>query len=125
MRVAVIVVSMLMVAALSEASRSWMSKTEARPVQTTVQTPLVDRWVDIESTQLPLVARKDDIAAQVTPPPLSEPNPEPRGMVLVLVFITITLTLAIIEVLFRVEHGADREDKIGRRPKIWPSGRQA
>jgi len=163
MRVAVIVVSMLMVAAPSEASRSCMGKTEARqhfgsvhiywhgadhcwdatptrrhhqiihkverkidqpkwqdsvsrmipddePVQTAVQTPWVDRWVDIEPTQLTLVARKDDIA-QVTPPPLSEPNPEPRGVVLVLVFIAIALTLAIIEVLFRVARGGDKEDR--------------
>ena len=161
MRDAVIVVSMLMVAAPSEASRSCMSKTEARqhfgsvhiywhgadhcwdatptrrhhqiihkverkidqpkwqdsvskmipddePVQTAVQTPWVDRWVDIEPTQLPLVARWVDIV-QVTPPPLSAPNPEPRGVVLV--FITITLTLAIIEVLFRVARGADKEDR--------------
>jgi len=75
-----------------------------------VQTPWVDRWVDIEPTQLTLVARKDDIA-QVTPPPLSEPNPEPRGVVLVLVFIAIALTLAIIEVLFRVARGGDKEDR--------------
>jgi hypothetical protein len=72
------------------------------PVQTAVQTPWVDRWVDIEPTQFTLVARKDDIA-QVRPPPLKEPNPEPRGVVLV--FIAIALTLAIIEVLFRVERG--------------------
>src|SRR6202022_2134964 len=79
------------------------------PVQMAAQTPWVDRRVAIEPTQLTLVARKDDIA-QVTPPPLSEHNPEPRGMVLALVSIAIALTLAIIEVLFRVEHGADRED---------------
>ena len=161
MRVAVIVVSMLMVAAPSEASRSCMGKTEARqhfgsvhiywhgadhcwdatptrrhhqiihkverkidqpkwqdsvskmipddePVQTALQTPWVDRWVDIEPTQLTLVARKDDFA-QVTPPPLSEPNPEPRGVVLV--FFAIALTLATIEVLFRVARGADKEDR--------------
>ena len=158
MRVALIVVSMLIVATPSEASRSCMSKTEARqhfgsahiywhgadhcwdatPTrryhqihnvqkkidepkwhkaisemlldEEPVQTPWVDRWVDIEPTQVTLVARMDDIA-QVTPPPLSEPNPEPRGVVLVLVFIAIALTLAIIEVLFRVEHGADMEDR--------------
>ena len=162
MRVEVIVVSMLMVAAPSGASGSCMSKTEARqhfgsvhiywhgadhcwdatptrrhhqiihkverkidqpkwqdsvskmipddePVQMAAQTPWVDRRVAIEPTQLTLVARKDDIA-QVTPPPLSEPNPEPRGVV-VLVFIAIALTLAIIEVLFRVARGADKEDR--------------
>jgi hypothetical protein len=92
--------------------QDWMSKMipDDEPVQTAVQTPWVDRRVDIEPTPLTLVARKDDIA-QVTPPPLSEPNPEPRGMVLALVFIAIALTAAIIEVLFRVEHGADREDR--------------
>ena len=158
MRVALIVVSILIVATPSEASRSCMSKTEARqhfgsahiywhgadhcwdatPTrryhqihnvqkkidepkwhkaisemlldEEPVQTPWVDRWVDIERTQLPLVARWVDIV-QVTPPPLSEPNPEPRGMVLVLVFITITLMLAIIEVLFRVARDADKEDR--------------
>jgi hypothetical protein len=81
---------------------------EDEPVQTAVQTPWVDRRVDIEPTQL--VARNDDIA-QVTPPPLSEPNPEPRGMVLALMFIAIALTLAIIEVLFRVARDADKEDR--------------
>jgi hypothetical protein len=158
MRVAVIVVWMLMVAAPSEASRFCMSQhfgsvhiywhgadhcwdatptrrhhqiihkierkidqpkwqdsmskmiPDDEPVQTAVQTPWVDRWVDIEPTQLPLVARRVDIA-QVTPPLLSGPNPEPRGVVLVLVFIAIALTLAIIEALFRVARGAHKEDR--------------
>jgi hypothetical protein len=159
MRVAVIVVLMLMVAALSQASRSCMSKTEARqhfgsvhiywhgadhcwdatprrrhhqivhkverkiaqpkwqdsvskmmPDDEPMQTACLDRWVDIEPTQLTLVARKDDIA-QVRPLPLKEPNPEPRGMVLALVFIAIAMTLAIIEVLVHVAPGADRGDR--------------
>src|SRR6202051_4694706 len=136
MRVALFVVFVSVLTTPSEASRSCMSKTEARqhfgsvhiywhgadhcsdatptrrhhqiirklarksdqpkwqesmskmtpddePVQMTVQRPWVDRWVDIAPTQLPLVTRWVDIA-QVTPPPLSEPNPEPRGVVLVL-----------------------------------------
>ena len=154
MRVAVIVVSMLVVTSPSEASKSCMSKTEARqhfgsvhiywhgqdhcldatptrhhqihtvqrktdqpkwhdamsemllddePVQTTVQRPWVDRWVDIEPSQLPLAARWVD-NVQVAPPPIIERKPEPivspRGVVW-LAFIAIVLTIAIIEVLFR------------------------
>jgi hypothetical protein len=65
-----------------------------------VQTPWVDRWVDIEPPQLPIVARSVDIA-QVAPPPIIEREPEPvtpRGVVMVI--ITIVLTLAIVDVLF-------------------------
>jgi hypothetical protein len=155
MRVAVIVVSMLVVATPSEASKSCMSKTEARdvyrtshlywhsadhcwdatptrhrqiirevqqkndqpkwhdamsemsldhePMQTTVQTPWVDRWVDIEPSQLPIVVHRVD-SVQVAPPPDMERKPEPmvlsRGLAW-LAFIAIVLTLAIIEILFR------------------------
>jgi hypothetical protein len=155
MRVAVIVVAMLVVATPSEASKSCMSKTEARdvyrtshlywhsadhcwdatparhrqtihkvqrkneqpkwhdamsemllddePVQTTVQTPWVDRWVDIEPSQFPLAVRRVD-NVQVAPPIIIERKPEPtvlsRGLVW-LAFIAIVLTLVIIEVLFR------------------------
>jgi hypothetical protein len=154
MRVAVIVVSMLVVTSPSEASKSCMSKTEARqhfgsvhiywhgqdhcwdatptrhhqihtvqrkidqpkwhdamsqmllddePVQTTVQRPWVDRWVDIEPSQLPLAARWVD-NVQVAPPPIIERKPEPivsPRRVVWLAFIAIVLTIAIIEVLFR------------------------
>src|ERR1700682_3752944 len=109
MRVAVIVVSMLVAATPSEASKSCMSKTEARqhfgtvyiywhgknhcwdatpprryhqiskvqrqvdqpkwhdsmskmsPNEEPVQTPWVNRWVSIESPQLPMVERGADV----------------------------------------------------------------
>ena len=151
MRVAMIVVSMLVVATSSEASTSCMSKTEARqhfgsahiywhgadhcwdtaaPTRRhyqingtqrkihqpkwldamseilpdePVQSPWVNRWVDIEPSTLPLIARWVDID-QVAPPPIverkSEPMVTPPGIVW-LVFITIVLMLATIEVLFR------------------------
>jgi hypothetical protein len=157
MRVAVIVMTMLVVTTPLEASRSCMSKTEARqhfgsahiywygpdhcwdatptrrhhqihnvvqrkieppkwrdliaemlrdeePVQTTVQMPWVDRWVDIEPSPIPLVARRVDIV-QVAPPPVIEREPEPMAspsaVVLVFIAIVLALTLATIEVLFR------------------------
>jgi hypothetical protein len=65
-----------------------------------VQTPWINRWVDIEPAQLPIVGRRVDIV-QVSPPPIverTEPMVTPRGVVLVT--ITIVLTLAIVEVLF-------------------------
>jgi hypothetical protein len=150
MRVAVIVVSMLVVTTPSEASESCMSKTEARQhfgsvhiywhgadhcwdstptsrhhqIHNTqreihqpkwldamseilpdkpVQSPWVNRWVDIEPSTLPLIARWVDIV-QVAPPPIverkSEPMVTPRGVVW-FVFIAIVLMLATIEVLFR------------------------
>jgi hypothetical protein len=74
---------------------------EMLPDEEPVQTPWVDRWVDIEPRQLPIVARWVDIV-QVAPPPITERNPEPmvtsRGVVMVI--ISIALTLAIVEVLF-------------------------
>jgi hypothetical protein len=74
---------------------------EDKPVQTTVQTPWVDRWVDIEPPQLPIVARWVDIE----PPPIivrkTEPVVSPRTLVLVLAAIALALTLATIELLFR------------------------
>jgi hypothetical protein len=149
MRVAVIVVLMMVLTIPSEASKSCMTKTEARqrfgsvhiywhgeghcwdatptrrhhqirkvqqkidepkwhesmsgmlPDEEPVQTLWVDRWVEIEPPQLPIVARWVDIA-QVAPPPSIERKPEPmvtpRGVVMVI--IAIALTLAIVEVLF-------------------------
>lgn len=73
------------------------------PVQTTVQTPWADRWVDIEPSQLPLAMRRvDDV--QVASPVNMERKADPavlsRGLIW-FVFITIVLTIAIIEALFR------------------------
>jgi hypothetical protein len=73
-----------------------------------VQTPWVNRWVDIEPPQLPIVTRWVDIV-QVGPPPIIEPEPmvTPRGVVMVI--IAIALTLATVEVLFG--------DMIYKRPR--------
>jgi hypothetical protein len=153
MRVAVIVVSMLVAATPSEASKSCMSKTEARqhfgtvyiywhgknhcwdatpprryhqiskvqrqvqqkaqrqvdqpkwhdsmskmpPNEEPVQTPWVNRWVSIESPQLPTVERRVDI----TPPeplPIRKPEPmvTPRGVVMVIIIILLTLAVVMI-----------------------------
>jgi hypothetical protein len=149
MRVAVIVVSMLAAATPSEASKSCMSKTEARqhfgtvyiywhgknhcwdatpprryhqitkvqrqvqqkvdqpkwhdsmskmsPNEEPVQTPWVNRWVSIESPQLPIVER----GADVTPPeplPIRKPEPmvTPRGVVMVIIIILLTLAVVMI-----------------------------
>jgi hypothetical protein len=74
------------------------------PVQTAVRTRWLDRWVDIESRQLPLAARWVDIA-QVKSPPVIERKPESmassRAAVLVFVAVTLAMTLATIELLFR------------------------
>jgi hypothetical protein len=64
-----------------------------------VQTPWVDRWVDIEPAQLPIVARRAEIV-QVRPPPIIEPEPMVTPRHVVMVIIAITLTLATVEVLF-------------------------
>jgi hypothetical protein len=149
MRGAVIVVSMLVAATPSEASKSCMSKTEARqhfgtvyiywhgknhcwdatpprryhqirkvqrqvqrqvdqpkwhdsmskmsPNEEPVQTPWVNRWVSIESSQLPTVER----GADVTPPeplPIRKPEPmvTPRGVVMVIIIILLTLAVVMI-----------------------------
>jgi hypothetical protein len=158
MRVAVIVVSMLVAATPSEASKSCMSKTEARqhfgtvyiywhgknhcwdatpprryhqiskvqrqvqqkvqrqvdqpkwhdsmskmsPNEEPVQTPWVNRWVSIESPQLPTVERRVDITPpDVTPPeplPIRKPEPmvTPRGVVMVIIIILLTLAVVMI-----------------------------
>jgi len=153
MRVAVIVVSMLLVTTPSEASKSCMSKTEARQHFGTgyiywhgknhcwdatpprryhqirkvqrqvqrevqrqvdqpkwhesmskmssneepVQAPWVNRWVDIESPELPMVERRADIA-QFQPLPIrkSEPMVTPRGVVMVIIIILLTLAVVMI-----------------------------
>ena len=67
-----------------------------------VQTPWVDRWPNIEPSELPIDARWVDIV-QVAPPSIIERKPEPmvapRGVMFV--FFAIILTLGTIEVLFR------------------------
>ena len=153
MRVAVIVVSMLVAATPSEASKSCMSKTEARqhfgtvyiywhgknhcwdatpprryhqiskvqrqvqqkvqrqvdqpkwhdsmskmsPNEEPVQTPWVNRWVSIESPQLPTVERRVDIT-QPEPLPIRKPEPmvTPRGVVMVIIIILLTLAVVMI-----------------------------
>jgi|ERR1700730_1141977 len=86
---------------------------EMLPDGKTVQRSWVDRWVDIEPPP-PIVSRWVEIA-QVTPPPIIEPNPEPkvmpRGVLLVLVFVVMVLTLVILEVLLRIARGANNEDR--------------
>jgi hypothetical protein len=80
---------------------------DAEPVQsvpTTVQLPWLDRWVDIDPSQPPLVARWVDIVP-VAPSPVierdREPTVSPRAVVLVFIALLLALTLATIEVLFR------------------------
>jgi hypothetical protein len=86
---------------------------EMLPDENTVQRSWVDRWVNIEPPPS-IVSRWVDIA-QITPPPIIEPNPEPRivprGVVLALVFVVMALTLAIVEVLLRIERGDDKQDR--------------
>ena len=158
MRVAVIVVSMLVAATPSEASKSCMSKTEARqhfgtvyiywhgknhcwdatpprryhqirkvqrqlqrkaerqvdqpkwhdlmskmsPNEEPVQTPWINRWVSIESPQLPIVERGGDVTQpDVTPPeplPIRKPEPmvTPRGVVMVIIILLLTLAVVMI-----------------------------
>ena len=59
------------------------------------QTPWVDRWVEIEPPQLPIVE-----IVQIAPPPIIECEPAPmvtpRGMEMVI--ITMVLTLAVVDV---------------------------
>ena len=159
MRVALIVVSMLMAATPSEASKSCMSRTEARqhfgtvyiywhgkghcwdatpprryhqirkvqrqlqrkaqrqvdqpkwrdsmskmpPNEEPVQKPWINRWVDIEPAQLPMVERRADIAQradidQPVPLPIRKPEPmvTPRGVVMVIIIITLTLAIVMV-----------------------------
>jgi hypothetical protein len=157
MRVALIVVSMVMAATPSEASKSCMSRTEARqhfgtvyiywhgkghcwdatpprryhqirkvqrqlqrkaqrhvdqpkwrnsmskmpPNEEPVQKPWVNRWVDIEPPQLPMVERRADITQPVRQPeplPIRKPEPmvTPRGVVMVIIIILLTLAVVMI-----------------------------
>jgi len=65
------------------------------------KTPWVDRWVDIEPPQIPIVARWVDIV-QDAPAPIIESKLEPMvtPRTVVMAIITIALTLAIVELLF-------------------------
>jgi hypothetical protein len=76
-----------------EAMSKWL------PEEEPVQTPWLDRWVDIEPPQLPIVARWVDIV-QVPPPPVMEPEPMVTRRGVVMVILVIALTLATVEVLF-------------------------
>ena len=67
------------------------------PNEEPVQTPWVNRWVSIESPQLPIVER----GADVTPPeplPIRKPEPmvTPRGVVMVIIIILLTLAVVMI-----------------------------
>jgi len=151
MRVALIVVSMLVAATPSEASKSCMSRTEARqhfgtvyiywhgkghcwdatpprryhqirkvqrqlqrkvqrqvdqpkwrdsmskmpPNEEPAQKSWVNRWVDIEPPQLPMVERRADIAQ---PADIDQPEPmvTPRGVVMVIIIILLTLAVVMI-----------------------------
>ena len=153
MRVALIVVSMLVAATPSEASKSCMSRTEARqhfgtvyiywhgkghcwdatpprryhqirkvqrqlqrkaqrqvdqprwhdsmskmpPNEEPVQKSWVNRWVDIEPPQLPMVERRADIT-HPEPLPIRKPGPmvTPRGVVMVIIIILLTLAVVMI-----------------------------
>jgi hypothetical protein len=64
-----------------------------------VQTPWIDRWVDIQPPQPPIVARQVDIV-QVAPPPIIEPEPMVTTRGVVMVIIAIAVSLAIVDVLF-------------------------
>jgi len=97
----------------------YASMSEMLPDEEPVQTPWVDRWVDIEPPQLPIVARWVDIVP-VAPPPIIEREPErmvtPRGVVMVI--ITIALTLVIVEILFGGTRSAGHTHRLrlGARP---------
>ena len=152
MRVAVIVVSMLVVTTPSEASKSCMSKTEARQhfgsyiywhgadhcwdatptrrhhqihkvqqkidqpkiarpkiaqpkwhdsmsemlPEEPVQTPWINRWLDIEPS--PIVSRWVDIVPVAPPPTIRKPEPlvTPRGVVMVIIVIILALGIVMI-----------------------------
>jgi hypothetical protein len=70
---------------------------EMLPDEQPVQTPWVDRWVDVEPS--PIVSRRVGIVQVAPPPIIRDPEPMVAPPVLI-VIITIGLTLAIVEVLF-------------------------
>jgi hypothetical protein len=73
------------------------------PNEEPVQKPWVNRWVDIEPPQLPMVERRADIAQraeinQPEPQPIRKPEPmvTPRGVVMVIIIILLTLAVVMI-----------------------------
>ena len=73
------------------------------PNEEPVLKPWVNRWVDIEPPQLPMVERRADIAQpadidQPEPLPIRKPEPmvTPRGVVMVIIIILLTLALVMI-----------------------------
>jgi hypothetical protein len=87
---------------------SKMLPEEEKPVQTL----WVDRWVDIEPAQLPIVPRRVDIV-QVAPPIERDPEPMVTLRGVVMVSITIALTLTIIPRQFNYLYFRTR--RVGRR----------
>ena len=88
---------------------------EMLPDKEPVQTPWMDRWVDIESS--PIVSRRVGIVQVAPPPIIRDPEPMVAPPVLI-VIITMILTLAIIEVLFGDTRLAGRTHRVrpGARP---------
>jgi hypothetical protein len=73
------------------------------PNEEPVQKSWVNRWVDIEPPQLPMVERRADIAQpadimQPEPLPIPKPGPmvTPRGVVMVIIIILLTLAVVMI-----------------------------
>jgi hypothetical protein len=72
------------------------------PNEEPVQTPWVNRWVSIESPQLPVVERRADVTppdvTQPEPLPIRKPEPmvTPRGVVMVIIIILLTLAVVMI-----------------------------
>ncbi len=75
------------------------SMSEMLPDEAPEPTPWMDRWVNIEPPQLPIVARWPDIV-QDAPPPVIERKPEPMVTPHSALIVAIALTLAIVGVLF-------------------------
>ena len=76
-----------------------------KPVKTTLQQPWVDRWVNIEPTELSFIASRWVDIAQVKPPLIIDSKPRsmlpPHLLLLVMIALAIALTLATVEFLFR------------------------
>jgi hypothetical protein len=88
---------------------------EMLPDEEPVQTPWMDRWVDIEPS--PIVSRWVDIVQVAPPPIIHDPEPMIAPRVLI-VIITIGLTLVIVEVLFGGTRlaGHTHRLRLGARP---------
>jgi hypothetical protein len=73
------------------------------PNEEPAQKSWVNRWVDIEPPQLPMVERRADITQPVDitrpePLPIRKPEPmvTPRGVVMVIIIILLTLAVVMI-----------------------------